>query len=395
MASAPNRLLVVDDDPDICEFMSEVAEGLGFAVEAAGDPTSFQSKIQSFSPTVIVMDLQMPEADGIELLRKLGQMRSQAHVIVASGMDTRVLSTAEQLGATQGLQMLGSLQKPIMLPDLEAMLDKARRVERRITESALAEAISAGQIDVYYQPKATRKSEGVWVIEGAEALARWKHPEYGMVLPGEFIPLAEKTGLIAPLTDFVFQAAMEQSKIWSENGLPLTLAINLSAQLLTDLLFPDRLALLLEEYEVEPSWLMLELTESGAMSDPALTMDILTRLRVKDIGLSIDDFGTGYHSLTQLYRMPFSELKIHTSFVLDVCDTEEARTIVDSMIYLAQKLKMSACAEGVESHEVLDFLDKAGCDKAQGFLISRPVPARDLEGVVREWNSGQQKRPKR
>ena len=137
---------------------------------------------------------------------------------------------------------------------------------------------------------------------------------------------------------------------------------------------------------MEPDNFMLELTETAAMTDPATTMDILTRLRVKNVGLAIDDFGTGYSSLSQLYRMPFSELKIDSSFVKDVCTSEEAKTMVDSMIYLAHKLRMQACAEGVESSDVLKFLDECGCDGAQGYFIGEPVPASDLQETAQRWN---------
>jgi EAL domain-containing protein (putative c-di-GMP-specific phosphodiesterase class I) len=135
--------------------------------------------------------------------------------------------------------------------------------------------------------------------------------------------------------------------------------------------------------------IIFEVTESAAMFDPGTTMDVLTRMRVKNFGLSIDDFGTGYSSLKQLYLMPFSELKIDTSFVRDVFAHEDARTMVETMVLLAHKLRLTACAEGVESQEVLDFLDSVGCDRAQGYFIGRPMAGTALEIAVREWNSKQ------
>lgn len=386
MRRNPNRLLVIDDDPDIREFVSDVAEELGFLTRETDQLHGLRSILEGFVPSVIVLDLQMPKADGIEFLRLLGEQKSSANIILASGMDTRVLATAEQLGISQGLRMLGTLQKPIMLDDLEGLLQHCIKEQRAISEEDLRDALDAGDICVYYQPKATRVGRGQWIVDGVEALARWRHPVFGTVMPEEFVPLAEETGLIDSLTEFVFRHAVKQAAIWSRQGLPLSVAINLSAKLLDDLKLPDRLAALIEEHGADPGQIIVEITESAAMIDPATTMDILTRLRVKSIDLAIDDFGTGYSSLTQLYRMPFSELKIDTSFVTDVCVSEEARAMVDTIVLLAHKLHMHTCAEGVESQEILDYLDQSGCDKAQGFYIGEPVPAEELLALIQRWN---------
>ena len=207
---------------------------------------------------------------------------------------------------------------------------------------------------------------------------RWQHPELELVMPDEFIPLAERTGLIGALTDVVLREALEQVKLWQDGGHRLSVAVNLAPQLLSDLEFPDRISDLLGEYRVDASAMMFEITESGAMADVALTMDILTRLRVKGVGLSIDDFGTGFSSLVELYRMPFSELKIDKSFVMDIGKGEEAAVIVCSLVTLAHNLGLTVCAEGVETQEALDLLQSLGCEKAQGYLIGKPVPATEL-----------------
>ena len=387
MRRNPNRLLIVDDDPDIREFIGEAAEELGFLTRDMDSPEEFVLALEDFSPSVIMLDLQMPKADGIEFLRVMGEKETAAHVILASGMDTRVLATAEQLGISQGLKMLGTLQKPIMLDDLEGLLHHAIKEQRAIGEEDLRQALDRHQICVYYQPKATRKAPGSWVVEGVEVLARWLHPVFGTVMPEEFIPLAEETGLIGLLTEVVFRDAIKQSAAWTQQGVKLSIAINLSAKMLDDLQLPDRIAALIEESGADPKDLMLEITETAAMVDPSTTMDILTRLRVKNIDLSIDDFGTGYSSLKQLYRMPFSELKIDTSFVTDVCGDGEAQALVDTIVLLARRLRMSTCAEGVESKEVLDYLDNIGCDKAQGFYIGLPMPAEEVLPIIRAWNA--------
>src|SRR5690606_13170771 len=379
MNEAINKLLVIDDQPDLCEFISEAASGLGFVSRAVTEPEAFRRAVHEFQPTVVVLDLQMPDADGIELLRYLGERGSKAHVLVASGMDQRVLATAQQIGRSQGLQMLGALQKPILLADLEAVLRRCLRTDTPIEADALAAALDRHEIQVHYQPKATRVAPGRWVVEGVEALARWEHASLGFVSPTRFIPLAEKSNLIRRLTEQVLEIALSQCRAWDAVGLPLSGAVDLSPQLLNDLSFPDQVARMAAQVGADARRIIFEVTESAAMFDPGTTMDVLTRMRVKNFGLSIDDFGTGYSSLKQLYLMPFSELKIDTSFVRDVFAHEDARVMVETMVPLAHKLRLTACAEGVESREVLDFLDSVGCDRAQGYFIGRPMSGTALE----------------
>jgi EAL domain-containing protein (putative c-di-GMP-specific phosphodiesterase class I) len=384
-----NRLLVIDDQADLCEFISEAATVLGFEARAVTEPDAFRRAVEEFQPTVVVLDLQMPSADGIELLRFLGERGSKAQVLVASGMDQRVLATAEQIGRAQGLNMLGALQKPILLADLEATLRRCLRSDTPISHDALVTALDQREIEVHYQPKATRVAPGRWIVEGVEALARWYHPQLGVISPVRFIPMAEKSGLIRQLTEQVLEISLQQCRAWDEAGLQLSVAVNLSPQLLNDLSFPDHVARMASQVGADARRIIFEVTESAAMFDPGTTMDVLTRMRVKNFGLSIDDFGTGYSSLKQLYLMPFSELKIDTSFVRDVFAHEDARTMVETMVLLAHKLRLTACAEGVESQEVLDFLDSVGCDRAQGYFIGRPMTGESLAAAVREWNAKQ------
>jgi EAL domain-containing protein (putative c-di-GMP-specific phosphodiesterase class I) len=387
LADHSDRLLVIDDQQELCEFIAEVAKRLGFAALAVTEPTAFRRAYLEFNPTVIVLDLQMNGMDGIELLRYLGGQGARAHVLVASGMDQRVLATADQVGRSHGLNMLGALQKPIMLADLEGVLRKAMHRTVALAQADLERALERNEITVHYQPKATRLGDGRWHIEGVEALARWKHTRYGFVPPPQFIELAESSGLIRRLTERVLELSLQQTGEWHKSGLLLTVAVNLSPILLNDRSFPDQAQALAGKHGVDPHRLMFEVTESAAMSDPERSMDVLTRLRVKNFGLSIDDFGTGYSSLKQLYLMPFSELKIDISFVRDVCQRDEARVMVEAMILLAHKLGLTTCAEGVETDAVLQFLDTSGCDRAQGYLIGRPIPGQDIPKAVQEWNT--------
>jgi len=389
LVDTANKLLVVDDQPDLCEFISEAAAALGFETRIACEAEEFRRAFLEFRPSVVVLDLQMPGADGVELLRYMAKQGSRAQILVASGMDERVLDTAEQVGRSQGLNMLGALRKPILLPDLESVLLKTMQGEQSLSAADLQGAIERREIEVFYQPKAARVGAGRWLIEGVEALARWRHPQLGFVSPARFIPLAERHALIAPLTERVLDIAMPQARRWRADGRLLSVAVNLSPQMLNDLAFPDRVAELAARVHADPRSLTFEVTESAAMSDPATTMEVLTRLRVKNFGLSIDDFGTGYSSLKQLYMMPFGELKIDISFVRDVCDRQDARVMVETMVLLAHKLGLKACAEGVETEAILNYLETVGCDRAQGYYIAKPLPGEEVAAVVDAWNARQ------
>jgi EAL domain-containing protein (putative c-di-GMP-specific phosphodiesterase class I) len=304
-------------------------------------------------------------------------------------MDDRVLATAEHVGRSQGLNMLGTLRKPIMLPDLEGILRKTMHGESALTPTDLDNAIRQGDLEVYYQPKATLLGPRRWIIEGVEALARWKHPQLGFVSPARFVPMAEQHGLIRKLTEHVLERAMLQSNEWHQHGMPLSVAVNMSPQLLNDLSFPDHIDQMAARLKANRQKIILEVTESAAMSDPAATMEVLTRLRVKNFDLSIDDFGTGYSSLKQLYMMPFSELKIDISFVRDVIDHDDARTMVEVMVLLAHKLHLKTCAEGVETQAILDYLELVGCDRAQGYLIGKPMAGANIPEAIAQWNKAQ------
>lgn len=382
-----NRLLVMDDDPDVGTFFGQVGEDLGFQVKVLNDPLQFRETVLAMSPTVILLDLQMPGRDGIELLRELSTLDRRPKVLIASGLDSRVLTTASELGLSMGVDVAGSFCKPIALDELEVLLVRLKSQKKIITASHLRQGIEQGQLVVHYLPKATLKSPGRWIIEGAEALVRWEHPEYGLLYPKDFIGVAEESGLITEVTDFVFRAAMEQARVWFANGLYMELGVNLSAQFLGDLGFPDRLLTLIRENNLDPSMITLELMETTAMADPSVALDIMARLRVKNVNLCLDDFGTGASSLTHLYRMPFSEVKLDNQFTNDMRVREDARAMVEGLVYLAHKLKMRACAEGVQDAATLQMLEAMHCDKAQGHFIGAAARAKDFEAVVEAWNS--------
>jgi len=246
----------------------------------------------------------------------------------------------------------------------------------------LRHAIEQNQLLVYYQPKVNLKTNRVI---GVEALARWQHPQHGLIFPNEFIGLAESTGLIKPLTMNVLKAVLQQYNKWHNAGLNFIVSVNLSVQNLQDPKFPDHVADLLRTCDVAPDRLELEITESTIMVDPTRAMEILTRLSSMGVRFSIDDFGAGYSSLAYLKQLPVQEIKIDKSFVMDMEKNEENTVIVISIINLAHNLDRKVVAEGVESQEMWDRLAAFGCDAAQGYYISKPLPAAELTRWMQEW----------
>jgi diguanylate cyclase (GGDEF)-like protein len=253
--------------------------------------------------------------------------------------------------------------------------------DRLALAAELRRAIEEGQLVLHFQPKASLASG---IVVGVEALVRWEHPERGLVPPNDFIPVAERTGLIKPLSRYVLAAALRQCRAWNDEGRDLHVAVNLTVPDLLDLELPDYIAGLLAETKVRPSQLELELTESTILADPFRVRQVLTRFDELGIGLAIDDFGTGYSSFAYLKRLPVQTIKIDRSFVMGMCADESDATIVRSTVDLARNLGLEVVAEGVESQEIWDALHAQGCSLAQGYFISRPVPARELAHVLDE-----------
>ena len=251
--------------------------------------------------------------------------------------------------------------------------------ERLALGGELRRAVDNSELLLHFQPKLDMRSG---TLVGVEALVRWQHPLRGFLPPGEFIPLAEQTGLIYALTQWVLEAALRQHQAWREMGLDIPVAVNLSRRTLHDPRLPELVAQLLAQYAVPPSALVLEITESSLMADPQRAGENLTELRALGVRMSIDDFGTGYSSLDSLKDLSVDELKIDRSFVQAMATDARARAIVRAIIDLADALELRVVAEGVEDRAAWDVLAGLGCDTAQGYFLCRPIAAAELEAWI-------------
>lgn len=375
MEKQPIKLLVVDDERDMGTFVCNVAQGLGFSTASAGNTREF-AQFFNRKTDVIVLDLFMPDMDGVELIRFLAENKSTAALILMTGVDKSVLHSAEQLAKEHGLNVLGALSKPFRKIELTKLLEKYSRSSGDIFTTSndlpsaeeLKKAIEDRQLTLVYQPQISRRG-----FAGVEVLARWRHPVKGMIPPNFFIPLSEKTGLIEDLTVFVLEESFKQWRLWRDQGIELRLSVNMSPKTLKDLDIPDRISSMINQLDLDPAKLVIEVTETALMENLIKYLEILTRLRMKGFHLSIDDFGTGYSSMQQLVRVPFNKLKIDQTFITNLDSDSECRAITKTSIALAHELGMEVVAEGIETRAVWDLLCEMGCDEGQGYWIGRPM----------------------
>ena len=369
------KIIVLDDDPGVRAIICEIAQSCGLSAFGTGDPVLFEARLQEDRPHAVVLDMVMPGLDGVEILRELASRLIDIPILIASGMDDRLLDTAMQLGRARGLTMAGVIRKPFRAEALRKILQNVVATSGVISERMLSDAIDRNELDLHYQPYMELSSHR---IVGAEALVRWEHPVRGTILPVDFIPMAEKSALIGKVTDVVLAKAIAQAGEWAERGGDIKVSINLSARSIYDINFPDQVRQLCARHGIEPDQITFEITETAAMHDAVMMMDVLARLRLKGFRLSIDDFGTGYSSLAQLQRLPFSELKIDLLFISTMATSRESEIIVKTIIDMAHNLGLRTVAEGVENSATLNRLRELGCNLAQGYFIGRPMPARQM-----------------
>jgi len=389
----PINIYIVDDDPLQVEMLSEIIDVAGFSSLPFTSAALFIEHSINNSD-IVLLDLNMPEIDGIEVIRTLYNKGCTPTYMLISGFDERVLHSSKQFAEAKKIDVAETFTKPFNTRDFmdkitslharkKLELDKTTyhdypnsslTKESPFSLDELKAALKKRQLVLFYQPQINLKTGEV---HGVEALVRIQHPERGLVFPDQFIELAEKNNLISGLTDEVFKLAIQDYEIFQKQGEKYKISINISTQDLLDLTIPERLSSQLQRSNIPTDSIMIELTESALMSSVSDSLDILNRLRMKGFSLSIDDFGTGYSSLVQLYQAPFTEIKIDLHFVMRMMDDPEARAIVKMCILLAKELKMETVAEGVENQIIFDELKGLGCDFAQGYHISKPLPIDD------------------
>ncbi|WP_036187435.1 EAL domain-containing protein [Marinimicrobium agarilyticum] len=395
MSKRSVKIMTVDDDEFTRRLISQLLTNHGYVMikEVVGGVAALEllKKLKT-KPDVIILDLKMPEMDGIELVRHLAELKFPGQVILLSGEDERLLRAAQNLVRAHNIPVLGYLTKPVDEQKLAQLMEKLLQqspvaLEREgepFTVDELAQAIAENQLVNEYQPVVTL-SDGE--LASVEVLVRWQHPTKGRIMPDQFIALAEEEGLIDALTRWVISEALAQSKRWLEEEVHCALSINLSMENLDQLDFTDWLAQLVEEANLQPWDLILEVTESRAMRRPKIVLDNLTRLRLKGFKLAVDDFGTGHASLAQVRDIPFDQFKLDRTFVHGASHDRGIRVMFESALGLAKELGLEITAEGVEDEEDWQFLLRQDCHKAQGYFIARPMAADKVSGWLTQWRN--------
>jgi len=378
-------ILVVDDSELQRLVSSEILQsmGIGPIYQAANGVEALQRlSEEGIDPAVLLVDLHMPEMDGIELIQALGKLDIHIAVIIVSGADATLLDTLGSMVRACKMTMLGALPKPlngnILLRTLTRYQPEAvPPPPTRIQPSALdiKRAIRLKHIKPFYQPKVCLKTAQV---VGFEALARWCDPLKGTVLPCDFIDLATSHGLLKDLTLSMLEAILEDMNAWQSLTLHPAISLNIAVSLLEDSYFANLIIRSVKQANISPAKILLELTESALMKDQAAALGSIGRLKLNGFRFSIDDYGTGFSSMQQLSHIAFSELKIDRSFICRVSESKYLCNIVQSALDMGHRLGLTTVAEGVENLEELHLLKAMGCDQIQGFLFARAMPACDV-----------------
>ncbi len=374
--------LVVEDDDFQRRTVVRMLRSLGAReVLEAGDGKQALASIRGAALVdLVVCDLDMPVMDGMEFMRHLGQANSAVSVIIASVQELPLLHSVKKMARAYGVRLLGVIEKPVTLKGLGTLIalhELPKPQSARVSADApgfsleqILHGVQEEQFEPFFQPKVALATGKVL---GAEALARWRHPEHGLVGPDAFIAPLEHSGKIDELTLVMLQKAALACRAWRERGMELTVSVNLSLVSLTDTTLADRITEIVRSAGLDPRYMILEITETAAMTEVAPALENLARLRMRGFGLSVDDYGTGFSSLRQLTRAPFTELKIDQGFVTGCGANPSARAIVESSVEMARRLNLKSVAEGVETQSDWDVLLAVGCDLAQGYFIAKPM----------------------
>jgi EAL domain-containing protein (putative c-di-GMP-specific phosphodiesterase class I)/FixJ family two-component response regulator len=386
--------LVLEHDGPERQLTVQMLRGLGASVVyEAEDGHAALERLEDPDTRVdiIISDVDMPSMDGMELMRHMGSGQCVTSFIVASAIDRGLLASVEAMAAAYGVNFLGVIEKPVTIRKLEGLIELHGPAQTlaipplttamSFTVEQVLEGLERDEFEAIFQPQVDLATARV---AGVEALARWIHPEHGMITPSAFIRRLEQSSNIDILTRCILKRSARFRRELDGIGADCPVAVNISLTSLNDVAVADQITRIVRDESVSPRDMVLELTERTPTTDVGRLLENLTRLRMNGFELSIDDFGTGYSSLEQLARIPLTEIKIDQSFVTHAGEKDAAKVILESSLDLAHKLKLRAVAEGVESQANWDLLAELGCEFAQGYFIAKPMGASACLEWIRE-----------
>ncbi|WP_338848708.1 EAL domain-containing response regulator [Massilia sp. W12] len=396
MQIADVNFLVAEDDPVQSWALATQLKKLGAQhVTEVADGQEALAVFQDQDREAIdigLIDLNMPQMDGMELIRHLAKADIHATIILVTAHDRSLLFSVETMSKAYGIDVLGTIEKPVTPEHLQALLrdylsssrskDKGRVRPPVFSLEEIEEGLRENQFEPFFQPKVELKTG---YIKGAEAFARWRHPQHGILPPSAFLPVLEQHGVIDTLNWVMIEKAVAACRSWHDQEFPVAVSLNISVSTLANPVFTDRMIECAQRYGLEPEYVILEITESAVLATDPQFWETLTRLRMKGFGLSVDDYGTGNSNIQMLARIPFSELKIERSFVAGAAQNEALGIVLNSCLSLSRSLNRFSVAVGVETKQDWDFLQGMGCTCAQGFYIAKPLEAKAFPAWMEEW----------
>lgn len=386
-------LLVLEDhifQRDVAiTFLKQI--GIQRILEASeGQEALDRLRTAAFLIDVVLCDLMMEGMDGVEFIRNLAEANLSPALILVSGMETAVISSVENMAQAHDLRVLGTIEKPLSVQKLANLLEKFEPVRSvavakdtyEPTAEDLSGGLDRGEFVPYFQPEVDFQT---LIPRGFEVLARWQHPTRGVLRPARFLGAIGKHELMNIFTRSMLEASLRELRRWQQEGLDVSISVNLSLSYLGQANVADSIDQMVKERGLSAEKIMVEVTESSAASRLATVLENLARLRMNGFGIAIDDYGTGYSTMQQLSRIPFTQLKLDRSFVAGATNKTSLRTILESSLQLAKKLNLQSVAEGIELESEWSLLKSMGCDLAQGYYIAMPMPAAEVVNWHNNW----------
>jgi EAL domain-containing protein (putative c-di-GMP-specific phosphodiesterase class I)/ActR/RegA family two-component response regulator len=388
------HFLVAEGDPAQRLSLVDMLGQLGASqiTDIPDGHTALRCFQDSFTPTVnvAIIDLALPGMDGLELIRNLATLNCRTRVIVTGAQTSSLLFSVETMALAYGVDLLGTIAKPVSGQKIEALLanyappppPSTRKKVPTFTFSEVGIGMQARQFEPYFQPKIELETGEV---KGLETFARWRHPEHGILGPSSFIDALEQNNRIDFLDWSMIERSVERCREFHDKGIPISISINLAPETLAHPAFMQQIAACVGRHRVLPDYVTFEMPESSVLTTDPSFIERLLRLRMMGYGLAIDDYGTGRSNLQLLARIPFSELKIDRSFVDGASKKRALGTVLSSCLGLARSLDRKSVAVGVETRQDWDFLQGLGCTYAQGYHIAKPMAAEDFPGWLEDW----------
>jgi len=377
------NVFIVDDEEGILDIVSRGLQRAGYRTTMFRNGGDFERAVGREVPDLCIMDLALPDLDGVAILNELAQQCYRGRILLMSGHSPQILRSVSRLAEDNNLNIIGCLHKPFTIQSLLDTVAASPAQSPAITSEDVVKAIRANEIVVRYQPIVDLKTDRV---TAAEALVRWQHPTEGLLPPVRFL------GKLGPaemseLTLHVMADAFATRDRWREAGVEASFAINMPIATILDPQFTADTMQLVSKHKTDLEGIIFELTETEMVTDHHQLSATLSKLCLRGLRVSVDDFGTGYSSLSRLQRLPIDEVKIDRSFIRHCATHAADRKIVEAVIALAHALEMQVVAEGVETDSARDLLSKLGCDYAQGFLYGHAITAGELSGMILDRES--------